>query len=114
METEQFYGDLGLRLREARKKAGLTQAALAERSGIGRAALVAIERGNQRMAVHQLVALAAAVEMEPAMLLPKPGNLSERVGQAVQDAGLSAEVAAWAAEAAEQINYDEGGDHEAS
>lgn len=113
MDTEQFYGDLGLRLREARKKVGLTQAALAERAGMGRAALVAIERGNQRMAVHQLVALATAVGVEPAMLLPKPGNLPDRVGQAVQEAGLPLEVAAWAAGAAGQIVHDEGRDDEA-
>jgi transcriptional regulator with XRE-family HTH domain len=112
MEPEQFYGDLGRRLREARKKASLSQATLAARAGIGRAALVAIERGNQRMAVHQLVALAAEVGVEPAMLLPKPGNLPERVGQAVQEAGLPPEVAAWAAEAAEHMEHDEGGDHE--
>lgn len=113
MENERFHGELGLRLREARKKAGLSQAELARRAGIGRAALVAIESGSQRMTVYQLVVLAAAVGMEPTMLLPTPGDLPERLGQAMKEAGLPPEVAFWATEAVEQIKHDEDGDHEA-
>ena len=112
MNNEQCYGELGSRLREARKKAGLTQAALAQRAGVGRAALVAIEAGNQRMAVHQLVDLAAAVGVDPAMLLPKSGDFAERVGQAVQEAGLPPEIAAWATQAAVKVIRDEDGDYE--
>lgn len=113
MEIERFYPAIGLRLREARKKAGLTQAALADHVGMSRATLVSIEQGNQRMAVHQLVALAAAVRVELTMLLPTPGDLADRVGQAVQDAGLSPEIVAWAAQAAEQVEQSEDSDDEA-
>ena len=102
MMIEPIYADLARRLREARKRRGLTQAELAERAGMTRTALVTVERGKQRLAVHQLIDLANALEVEPAMLLPKPGDLAERVEQAVQEAGLPPEVAIWAAEALEQ------------
>lgn len=110
MTIEPIYGDVARRLREARTRRGLTQAELAERAGMTRTALVTIERGKQRLAVHHLVALANALEMEPAMLLPRSGDLGERVEQAVQEAGFPTEVVVWAAEAAETLEQHEDGD----
>ena len=108
MTIEPLYTDLARRLREARRKRGLTQAELAEKAGMTRTALVTVERGKQRLAVHHLVALASALEIEPAMLLPKSGDLAERVEQAVHEAGLPPNIAAWAAQATEDM--DQNGD----
>lgn len=113
MDTDRFYAELGLRLRRARTAAGLTQAELAERVGMSRAAVANIERGHQRVAAHQLVALAAAVGAEPAILLTGSGGLAARLGRALQEAGLPGEVAAWGARAAEQLETDEDGDDKA-
>ena len=114
MNIEPIYVDLARRLREARRKRGLTQAELAEKAGMTRTALVTVERGKQRLAVHHLVALANALEMEPAMLLPKLGDLAERVEQAMQEAGLSPEIVAWASQATEDIDQDGNGDGSAA
>ena len=107
MDHERFYAELGRRLHQARTKAQLTQAELAERAGMSRAALANIERGDQRMATHQLVAIAAALGIEPAILLPKAHSLADRVEHALQEAGLPDEVAVWGAKAAERLAHRE-------
>lgn len=48
---------LGERLREARRAAGMTQAELAKRAGIGRVTLVRIEKGEQSPRYETLEAL---------------------------------------------------------
>jgi transcriptional regulator with XRE-family HTH domain len=105
MNKERFYAELGRRLRQARTTARLTQAELADRAGVTRAALANIERGEQRMAAHQLVAVAAALGIEPAVLLPKADSLADRVEHAMQEAGLPREVAVWGAKAAERLAH---------
>lgn len=103
MTHEQFYAELGRRLRQARNTAGLTQSELADRSGMTRAALANIERGEQRMAAHQLVAVGAALGVELTTLLPKADSLADRLEHALQEAGLSDAVAAWGSRAAERL-----------
>lgn len=51
-------GELGRRLREARRAAGLTQGAVAERVGMARTTLVAIEQGERPVGSHELIQLA--------------------------------------------------------
>lgn len=105
MDYEQFYLELGRRLRQARTAARLTQAELADRANMTRPALANIERGEQRMAAHQLVAVATALGIEPATLLPKADSLADRVEHALQEAGLPPEVANWGAKAAERLAH---------
>lgn len=52
---------LGERIADARKRAGLTQAQVAERIGVARTTVVAIEKGERRPSNAEMVKLAAAV-----------------------------------------------------
>jgi transcriptional regulator with XRE-family HTH domain len=62
-------GDLGSNLRAARKKLGLTQEQVAERSGVHPTEVSRIEAGKRDPQVSTLRRLAAAVEVSPGDLL---------------------------------------------
>jgi transcriptional regulator with XRE-family HTH domain len=63
---------LGERLREARRRAMLTQEELAEASGVGVATIIRIERDKVRTEPHfrTLRKLARALDIEPSELHP--------------------------------------------
>jgi transcriptional regulator with XRE-family HTH domain len=67
---EDFYVRLGEHIRAARTASGVTQQAMADRLGLNRTTMVNIEKGRQRLSVHQLVDLADALGCEPCDLLP--------------------------------------------
>ena len=83
--------ELARRLRLAREAAGLTQEALASRIGLTRTSITNIERGSQHIPLHLLFAIAGAVGVEAATLLPSPrdaqseGALSERLRRTVAE-----------------------------
>ncbi len=62
-------GDLGKNLFAARKKLGLTQEQVAERSGVQAGEVSRIERGLRDPQVSTVKKLAAAVEVAPGRLL---------------------------------------------
>ncbi|HEX5927796.1 MAG TPA: helix-turn-helix transcriptional regulator [Solirubrobacterales bacterium] len=62
-------GDLGSNLREARKRLGLTQEQVAERSGVHSTEVSRIEAGKRDPRVSTLQRLARAVEVQPGRLL---------------------------------------------
>jgi len=62
-------GNLGKNLLAARKKLGLTQEQVAERSGVQAGEVSRIERGQRDPKVSTLEKLAAAVELRPGRLL---------------------------------------------
>ncbi len=62
-------GDLGSNLWDARKKLGLTQEQVAERSGVHATEVSRIEAGKRDPRVSTLERLAAAVEVLPGRLL---------------------------------------------
>ena len=62
-------GKLGTNLRAARKKLGLTQEEVAERSGVQAGEVSRIERGLRDPQVSTLEKLAKAVEVPPGRLL---------------------------------------------
>ena len=62
-------GDLGSNLREARKRLGLTQEQVAERSGVHSTEISRIEGGKRDPQVSTLRKLAKAVELPPGRLL---------------------------------------------
>jgi transcriptional regulator with XRE-family HTH domain len=117
MDTNDFYREFGNRLRAAREATGLTQAELADRVAMSRPSIANVERGRQRIAVHQLVAIALALGVEPSRLFPALGGLAARVGRAMHEAGLSdettAEITAWSARAVERLQSEENGDEQA-
>jgi transcriptional regulator with XRE-family HTH domain len=62
-------GALGKNLREARKRLGLTQEEVAERSGVQAGEVSRIEAGKRDPKVSTLEKLAGAVELPPGRLL---------------------------------------------
>ena len=71
MMPMEFYREFGTRLRDARKRSGLSQDELAIRVGMSRPALANIESGRQRVALHNLPAFATVLGVEPDDLLPE-------------------------------------------
>jgi transcriptional regulator with XRE-family HTH domain len=67
---EPIYAEFGKLLRLARKRAELTQEALAKRVELSRTSITNIERGNQPVALHTFVSLAKAVGVPAGDLLP--------------------------------------------
>ena len=96
---EEFYRELGARLRSAREAAGLSQAELSARVRLSRATVANIELGNQRVTLHKFVALATALGVSPASLLPPADGIPAGLGRAMRAAGIRAEYVEWAQEA---------------
>ncbi|WP_084399899.1 helix-turn-helix domain-containing protein [Henriciella aquimarina] len=59
----------GANLQYFREKAGLSQAALADRMGVDRAHICAMERGQQNVTIITLWHVAEALDVKPAELL---------------------------------------------
>lgn len=59
----------GRNVREIRRRAGLTQARLAERIGVDRAHVSSMERGHQNVTLLTLWHVSQALNVEPAELL---------------------------------------------
>lgn len=68
---DALYGALGTRVRATRETAKLTQEELAQRVGLTRTSITNIERGHQKIQVHTLYALAAALNVDAGTLLPR-------------------------------------------
>lgn len=64
----ELYERIGLAVRKRRDKIGMTQATLAELSGLSRTSVTNIERGGQALLVHQLLELAKALGVSPTSL----------------------------------------------
>jgi transcriptional regulator with XRE-family HTH domain len=89
--VDALYRDFGRRLRAARDGAGLSQAELAERVGLGRTSVTNIETGRQRVPLHLLFDFAGALGVDPATLLPYPpagdGTIPPGAAKAIQSLG---------------------------
>ena len=68
---EAIYTRFGRELRRVRRQKKMTQDDLAQRVNLGRTSIVNIESGRQRVHLHTFVALADALEVSPAELLPE-------------------------------------------
>jgi HTH-type transcriptional regulator/antitoxin HipB len=66
-EVNRAFGE---RLRAERERAGVSQAELATRSGIGRTTIANMEIGGQAATLFQMIVLAGALSIEPGSLLP--------------------------------------------
>ncbi|MFE0473234.1 helix-turn-helix domain-containing protein [Streptomyces sp. NPDC058947] len=68
---ERFYLAVGLRVREARTAARMTQAQLAEGLGLTRSSVANVEAGRQRTPLHVFAMIAEALDVDPSKLLPQ-------------------------------------------
>jgi len=74
MGEREIYRDFGRKVAVLRNEAGMTQADLARRIGVSRASLANIERGEQRVYLHQVLSLLDALGREKLHeLLPPEG-----------------------------------------
>ena len=100
-DERQIIIEFGRRLREARKRAGLSQAEVATRLGIGQAYVSRVERGRENITLSACVRFARAVGWSPDFSPPNPRDgdgigipFGRRLREARKRAGLSqAEVA---------------------
>jgi transcriptional regulator with XRE-family HTH domain len=99
---DPFYRLLGALVREQRRAKGVTQEQLAELLAINRTTLVNIEKGRQRLAVHQLVRIADHLGCPLAVLIPNQQEeelLTDKQRSKVADDGALGFVTGVAAEA---------------
>ncbi|MPZ67876.1 MAG: helix-turn-helix domain-containing protein [Pseudonocardiaceae bacterium] len=69
-DVDRFYREFGQRLHDARTAAKISQENLGARIGLNRTSISNIEKGRQRLLVHQLPVLARVLGMAPDELLP--------------------------------------------
>jgi len=75
-QSDDVLRGFGRRLRALRVQAGYSQEELAHRAQLDRTYVSGIERGNRNVALRNIVALASALEVEPAVLL-REGDLED-------------------------------------
>ena len=75
----KIYRLFGDRVRELRENRSVTQEELARRVQLSRASITNIEKGRQRVLLHQLVNIADALEAKPSELMPSPSSLAEPI-----------------------------------
>ncbi len=73
---DRIYRVFGARLRELREEKSVTQDELARRVDLSRTSITNIEKGRQRVMLHQMVDLARALEADPQTLLPATDSLA--------------------------------------
>ena len=76
-----MFERFGQRLRELRRKAGLSQEKLADSAGLHRTYVSGVERGLRNISLENIDRLAAALDVEMAELMPKR-ETGEAKGQA--------------------------------
>lgn len=88
--VEAVYARFGRELQSLRRQRKLSQAALAEKvdpSGerFRRSTVAMIETGRQRVALHTLLELAQALDVEPSALLPLEARSVPDIADRVRD-----------------------------
>jgi transcriptional regulator with XRE-family HTH domain len=72
MPADPIYKQIGAVIKARRRTLGLKQEVLAAKLGISRGSLANVETGRQSVLVHQLYKFAAALDLTPSDLLPRP------------------------------------------
>ncbi len=70
MRQEDLYQAVGQGIRRIREERRLTQAELAELVSLSRTSITNIEQGRQKLLLHTLYDIAAALTVKPSDLLP--------------------------------------------
>ena len=69
---DRLYRLFGSRVRALREEKNVTQEELAKRVDLSRTSITNIEKGRQRVLLHQMVDIAHALDAEPNALIPPP------------------------------------------
>lgn len=77
MHQEDLYQAVGQRIRQIREERRFTQAELAELVSLTRSSITNIEQGRQKLLLHTLYDIAAALTVRPAELLPSGRSSDE-------------------------------------
>lgn len=72
--NEAFYMQIGLNVKRAREARKLTQQQLGDRVNLSRTSVTNLERGRQKILVHTLADLAAALKTSVSELIPSSSN----------------------------------------
>lgn len=75
--TDPLYQMFGSRVRALRERKNVTQEELGRRIDLSRTSIVNIEKGRQRVLLHQVVEIADALDAKPAELLPKASPIEK-------------------------------------
>jgi transcriptional regulator with XRE-family HTH domain len=90
MDEVGIYVEIGRAISARRRNFKWTQADLAQRVGMSRASIANIEVGRQRLLVHQLYLLAAALKLDdPHMLMPMAAPVQTVPKAPIGDAPLT-------------------------
>lgn len=108
---EPIYREIGLRISEIRHRRSLTQSALAALVSLSRTSIANIERGEQRIMVHDLIEIATVLQVMISRLLPEePQEAGTRVKAAlteVADPEVRFFIQAALAHAQSEVNKEE-------
>jgi transcriptional regulator with XRE-family HTH domain len=75
---DRLYRLFGSRVRALREEKNVTQEELAKRVDLSRTSITNIEKGRQRVLLHQMVEIAQALDAEPTALIPPPESEASR------------------------------------
>lgn len=70
LEIDQFYKELGDRIKTERLKRKISQEDLGDRLGLTRASVVNLEKGRHRPSIYQLIQIASLFSLDYTRLIP--------------------------------------------
>lgn len=76
MDIDDFYREIGKRIRSEREALGFSQKEIADEVGMSRTSIVNIEAGRQHLPLHTLCVIADALGISVNCLIPN--NLREQ------------------------------------
>jgi transcriptional regulator with XRE-family HTH domain len=94
-ENDSFYESFGELVRKHRERLGLTQEGLGRSVGLSRTSITNIEKGRQHVALHQVFALAGALEIPATTLLPRDEGATAVSALSKKLPGVDQDVVAW-------------------
>jgi transcriptional regulator with XRE-family HTH domain len=83
---DDFYQEVGRRIRAVRKQRNLTQEDLGGRVSLTRTSITNIEKGRQKLLLHTLAEIADALEVGASKLIPESeGQPDQELEEALKD-----------------------------
>lgn len=76
-EIENFYNDLGEKIKVERLRQRISQEELAKYIGLTRSSIINLEKGRHRPSVYQLLQIAAMLNIEYTKLIPVPLKINK-------------------------------------